>query len=87
LFSGWAWQAEGLKGKEAIKRYWGEGLAMTPGLHFKLLDVAICVSAIAILYESATLKRRVVERIEFDERGLGIKAEALQGAVSSNARQ
>lgn len=38
------------------------------------------VNSLAIMYESATLSRVVIERIEFDEQGRGARAEALHGA-------
>lgn len=66
-----------LKGKDAVRDYWAKGLAATPNLRFRLLDVAVGVNALAIIYESVTLGRVVVERIEFDEDGRGVKAEAL----------
>lgn len=69
-----------LKGKEAIRRYWSQGLAATPQLRFKLLDVAVGVNSVAMVYESVTLARTVIERIEFDDRGRGVRAEALHGA-------
>jgi ketosteroid isomerase-like protein len=68
-----------LKGKEAIRRYWSQGLAVTPQLRFKLLDVAVGVNSVAIAYESVTLARTVIERIEFDDQGRGVRAEALHG--------
>lgn len=72
--------AEGtLKGKAAVRFYWAKGLASTPELSFTLIDVAVGVNAVAIMYESATLRRVVVERIEVDGKGLGVRAEALHG--------
>jgi ketosteroid isomerase-like protein len=68
-----------LKGKEAIRRYWSQGLAATPDLQFKLLDVVVGVNSLAIIYESVTLARTVVEHIAFDDQRRGIRAEALHG--------
>lgn len=68
-----------LKGKEAIRCYWSQGLATTSQLRFKLLDVVIGVNSVAIVYESVTLARTVIERIEFDDQGRGVRAEALHG--------
>jgi ketosteroid isomerase-like protein len=70
-----------LKGKDAVRRYWGQGLANTPELRFKLIDVIISVNSVAIVYESVTLARTVVEYIEFNEQWLGVRAEALHGTV------
>jgi ketosteroid isomerase-like protein len=69
-----------LKGKDAVRAYWVQGLAATPGLRFKLVDVAIGVNSLAIVYESATLGRTVVEHIEFDREQRGVRAEALHGS-------
>jgi hypothetical protein len=68
-----------LKGKEAVGAYWSHGLATTPNLHFKLLDVMIGVSSIGIVYESVTSSRTVVEIIEFNQQQLGVRSQALYG--------
>ena len=69
-----------LRGKEAVGRYWGNGLAATPQLHFELREVFVGVSTVAIVYDSLTLGRTVIERIDFDAQRRGIRAEALHGA-------
>lgn len=68
-----------LKGKEAVRSYWGQGLAATPQLHFNLLEVIIGVNALAIVYESITASRTVIEYIEFDDQRRAVRAEALYG--------
>ena len=68
-----------LKGKDAVRRYWAQGLASTPGLRFELQSVLVGVSALAILYRSATLRRTVLERIVFDAERRAVRAEALHG--------
>lgn len=70
-----------LKGKEAVRRYWGRSLAGTPQLRFTLIDVIVGVNSVAIMYENHTLARTVVEYIEFDEQKLGARAEALHGTI------
>ena len=69
----------GLKGKEAIRRYWGQGSAGTPDLRFELTEVMLGVNSLAIVYKSVTAKRTVIERIEFDDCRKAIRAEALYG--------
>jgi len=69
-----------LKGKDAIRRYWGQGLAGTPNLRFELLGVMVGVNSLAILYRSVTARRTVIERIEFDDHGKAVRGEALYGA-------
>jgi ketosteroid isomerase-like protein len=68
-----------LRGKDAIRRYWAQGLAMAPQLRFELREVVVGVNSIAIVYESVTQARLVTEYIEFDDRRRGVRAEALHG--------
>jgi ketosteroid isomerase-like protein len=72
-----------LKGKAAVRRYWSQGLASTPELRFKLIDVIVGVNSVAIIYESHTLVRTVAEYIQFNEGKLGVRAEALHGTIRS----
>ncbi len=69
-----------LKGKDAIRRYWGQGLAGMPNIRFELLAVMVAVNSLAILYRSVTARRTVIERIEFDDHGKAVRGEALYGA-------
>lgn len=65
--------AEGvLKGKEAIRRYWGGA-----SVRFELIKVFAGVSTIAILYRNIGRGKLVIERIELDENGLGVRAEGI----------
>ncbi len=68
-----------LKGKDAIRSYWGKGLAATPNLRFDLLNVMIGVNSLGIFYRSVTAKRTVIERIEFNDQRRAMRAEALYG--------
>ena len=69
-----------LNGKDAIRRYWGQGLAGTPNLRFEPLAVMVGLNSVAILYRSVTARRTVIERIEFDDHGKAVRGEALYGA-------
>ena len=67
-----------LKGKDRIRPYWQMGLAASPPLRFKLVDVLVGVNSIAIHYRS--LKRKmVVEVLVFDESGKVIRGMAHHG--------
>jgi len=66
-----------LKGKEAIRSYWAQGLAARPPLRFELLDVFAGVNSLAIYYRSATRARLVIELVEFDPQRRVIRGEAL----------
>jgi ketosteroid isomerase-like protein len=70
-----------LEGKDAVRRYWAQGLANTPKLRLRLIEVVVGVNSVAMVYESVTLARTVVEYIHFNEQRLGVRAEALHGPV------
>src|SRR5439155_26568515 len=72
-----------LKGKEEIRRYWGQGLAGAPNLRFELLQMMVGVNSLAIVYKSVTAGRTVIERIEFDDHGKAVQAEALYGPLEA----
>lgn len=66
-----------LRGKDAVRPYWTAGLAATPPIHFELIGVHCGVGAIAIHYRSVGRDKLVLECIELDADGMGIRAEAL----------
>lgn len=69
-----------LRGKEAIRPYWGGGLAAaSPPLQFELVDAYAGVGTVAIHYRSIG-RKVVIEIIEVDERGRGIRGSACHGA-------
>jgi ketosteroid isomerase-like protein len=69
-----------LRGKEAIRPYWGAGIATAnPPLRFELLDVYAGVSTIAIHYRSVG-RKVVVEVIELDADGRAIRGSACHGS-------
>lgn len=72
-----------LRGKEAIRPYWGRGIAAAdPPLRFELIDVYVGVSTVAIHYRSVG-RKVVVEIIEFDEYRRAIRGNACHGAPAS----
>lgn len=69
-----------LRGKDAIRPYWGAGIAnANPPLSFELIDAYAGVDTIAIHYRSLG-RKVVVEVIELDEQGRGIRGCACPGA-------
>jgi ketosteroid isomerase-like protein len=66
-----------LRGKDAIRHYWGPRLAAQPPIRFELIKAFSGVGGVAILYHNLVRRKLVIERIELDEAGLGIRAEAL----------
>ena len=56
-------------------------MANTPKLRFSLIEVVVGVKSVAMVYESVTLARTVIEYIHFNEQRLGVRAEVLHGPV------
>jgi ketosteroid isomerase-like protein len=54
-----------LRGKAALRDYWGQGLRAIPDLHFTVLDVYVGVSAVVISYRNQK-GARVSEVLIFD---------------------
>jgi hypothetical protein len=67
-----------LRGKVAIREYWGIGLAADPPLRFELLDVHVGINTIGILYRSIG-RRRVIELLTFNENKEVIRGSGLYG--------
>jgi hypothetical protein len=81
LIAQWLGIADGkLQGKEAIRRYWAQGLAKVPQLQFKLLDVVVGVNSLGIVFESVGLPRTVLEFMQLDDQKRCVRSEALHGA-------
>lgn len=69
-----------LRGKAAIRPYWGGGLASAePPIAFELLDAYAGVSTVAIHYRSVG-RKIVIEVIEFDAQRRAIRGSACYGA-------
>jgi ketosteroid isomerase-like protein len=69
-----------LRGKAAIRPYWGGGLAAArPPLKFELIDAYAGVNTVAIHYRSVGAKY-VVEVIEFNEQRVAIRGSACRAA-------
>jgi ketosteroid isomerase-like protein len=69
-----------LRGKAAVRPYWGGGLAAAkPRLKFELIDAYAGVNTIAIHYRSVGHKY-VIEVIDFNGHRLAIRGTACRGA-------
>jgi ketosteroid isomerase-like protein len=68
-----------LRGKDAIRPYWGAGLAgAVPPIRFELVDAYAGVGTIAIHYRSVG-RKYVVEVIELDDERRAIRGSACHG--------
>ena len=69
-----------LRGKAAIRPYWGGGLSSAkPPIRFELIDAYAGVNTVAIHYRSVA-RKYVVEIIEFDENRRAIRGSACYGS-------
>jgi hypothetical protein len=68
-----------LRGKAAIRPYWGAGLAATPPLVFELLGVYRGVNQVVIHYRSVG-RKYVTEVLELDDAGRIVRGSACHGA-------
>lgn len=68
-----------LRGKAAIRPYFGGGIASAkPPLRFELIDAYAGVNTVAIHYRSVG-RKCVIEVIEFDEQRRAIRGNACRG--------
>lgn len=70
-----------LKGKDAIRPYWTQGLAARPAINFELIDVLAGVNSVAIYYRNLARGKLVVERWEFNAERLAVRSEAYYRAA------
>lgn len=75
----WGVSSGVLRGKEAIRPYWQQGLAAQPPLHFELRETLVGIDTIAIYYLSTRRNRMVAEVLRFNEEGRVVSGAALYG--------
>jgi ketosteroid isomerase-like protein len=74
-----------LRGKEAVRPYWGAGIAAArPPIRFELVDAYAGVRTVAIHYRSLG-RKVVVEVLELGDDGLVIRGCACHGADAEAA--
>ena len=56
-----------LKGKTAIREYWGLGLQLIPDLHFQVLDVLTGINSLTIYFINTATGRKTVENMFFND--------------------
>lgn len=57
-----------LKGKEAVRNYWGRALEKFPDLHFELIHSTAGIDSVALFYRSI-MDKHAVEVMFFNEEG------------------
>src|ERR1044072_8452522 len=46
-----------LRGKDALRGYWGKALALLPDLHFELIDVFVSPDSVVVFYQNERGKK------------------------------
>lgn len=62
-----------LKGKAAIRKYWGLGLQLNPQLTFEIIEVLVGVNSLSIYYRSVAAEKNVMEMFIFGKEGKVVK--------------
>jgi len=64
-----------VRGKAALRAYWGKALGLLPGLHFTLIDVFVSPDSVVVFYENERGKR-ICEYLRVNEAGLIVQGSA-----------
>lgn len=64
-----------VRGKEALRAYWGKALGLIPNLHFTLIDLFVSPDSVVVFYENERGKR-ICEYLRVNEAGLIVQGSA-----------
>ncbi|RXT42048.1 nuclear transport factor 2 family protein [Bradyrhizobium betae] len=64
-----------VRGKDALRAYWGKALGLIPGLHFTLIDVFVSPDSVVVFYENERCKR-ICEYLRVNDAGLIVQGSA-----------
>ena len=64
-----------VRGKDALRAYWGKGLGLIPNLHFTVIDVFVSPDSAVVLYENERGKR-ICEYLRVNDAGLIVQGSA-----------
>jgi ketosteroid isomerase-like protein len=57
-----------LRGKDALRAYWGKGLPLIPNLHFTLIDTFVSPDSVVVFYQNE-LGGKICEYLRLDAAG------------------
>jgi len=69
-----------VRGKDALRAYWGKALALLPELHFALIDLFVSPDSVVVFYENERGKK-ICEYLRVNAAGL-----ILQGSANHLAQ-
>ncbi|MFT4117223.1 nuclear transport factor 2 family protein [Bradyrhizobium sp.] len=64
-----------VRGKDALRAYWGKALGLLPDLHFTLIDLFVSPDSVVVFYENERGKR-ICEYLRVNEAGLIVQGSA-----------
>ncbi|BAL77453.1 nuclear transport factor 2 family protein [Bradyrhizobium cosmicum] len=64
-----------VRGKDALRAYWGKALGLIPNLHFTVIDVFVSPDSAVVFYENERGKR-ICEYLRVNEAGLIVQGSA-----------
>jgi ketosteroid isomerase-like protein len=64
-----------VRGKDALRAYWGKALGLLPDLHFSLIDVYVSPDSMVVYYENERGKR-ICEYLRVNAVGLIVQGSA-----------
>ena len=73
-----------IKGKEKVRAYWAKGLQAQPPIRFKLQNIYVGASSVAIAYQSVG-RAMVTEVLIFDAAGRVVSGNAMYGGEAAES--
>ena len=64
-----------VRGKDALRAYWGKALALLPELHFALIDLFVSPDSVVVFYENERGKK-ICEYLRVNDAGLIVQGSA-----------
>ncbi|WP_431202758.1 nuclear transport factor 2 family protein [Bradyrhizobium betae] len=64
-----------VRGKDALRAYWGKALGLIPNLHFTVIDLFVSPDSVVVFYENERGKR-ICEYLRVNEAGLIVQGSA-----------
>ncbi|MET3307811.1 nuclear transport factor 2 family protein [Bradyrhizobium diazoefficiens] len=64
-----------VRGKDALRAYWGKALALLPDLHFSLIDVFVSPDSVVVFYANERGKK-MCEYLRVNDAGLIVQGSA-----------
>ena len=64
-----------VRGKEALRTYWGKALGLVPNLRFTLIDLFVSPDSVVVFYENERGKK-ICEYLRVNEAGLIVQGSA-----------